>query len=225
MKNIIAKSKTTELIIQVTYMDKHITRGQVLVGDTFNKVGNIDYWSTSTLDIKGNMKVLCKKNYLDFKKGVEYTFTKSNDNFIIQFENGEWVCDDENKVLEYFEILKMEEPKIVNSTSSILKVEVLKENTNSFTGKVLYSPGYYKIGEVLEWDYKTFNFDKDNSNIPKHYNNDNGSLYSFAEQHSLNSWEFDAIKRIVRSRKKGSFEEDIKKTIVVLELYLNEYKK
>jgi len=53
MKNIIAKSKTTELIIQVKYMDSHITRGQVLVGDTFNKVGAIDYWSTSTLDIKG----------------------------------------------------------------------------------------------------------------------------------------------------------------------------
>lgn len=56
MKNIIAKSKTTDLIIQVTYMDNHITRGFVLVGDTFNKVGAIDYWSTSTLDIKGNMK-------------------------------------------------------------------------------------------------------------------------------------------------------------------------
>ena len=56
MKNIIAKSKTTDLIIQVTYMDSHITRGFVLVGDTFNKVGSVDYWSTSTLDIKGNMK-------------------------------------------------------------------------------------------------------------------------------------------------------------------------
>ena len=55
-QNIIAKSKTTELIIQVTYMDSHIIRGQVLVGDTFNKVGAVDYWSTSTLDIKGNMK-------------------------------------------------------------------------------------------------------------------------------------------------------------------------
>ena len=55
-QNIIAKSKTTDLIIQVTYMDKHITRGFVLVGDAFNKVGAVDYWSTSTLDIKGNMK-------------------------------------------------------------------------------------------------------------------------------------------------------------------------
>ena len=53
-QNLIAKSKTTDLIIQITYMDKHITRGFVLVGDTFNKVGAVDYWSTSTLDIKGN---------------------------------------------------------------------------------------------------------------------------------------------------------------------------
>jgi hypothetical protein len=51
MKNIIATSKTTDLIIQVTYMDSHITKGFVLVGDTFNKVGVIDYWSTSSFNI------------------------------------------------------------------------------------------------------------------------------------------------------------------------------
>jgi hypothetical protein len=56
MKNIIAKSKTTDLIIQVTYMDSHITKGFVLVGDTFNKVGAIDYWSTSTLYINDMKK-------------------------------------------------------------------------------------------------------------------------------------------------------------------------
>lgn len=61
------------------------------------------------------------------------------------------------------------------------------------------------------------------SETPKHYNNDKGSLYKFAEERDLNSWEFDCIKRIVRSRKKGEFESDIKKTIVVLELYLKEY--
>lgn len=60
-------------------------------------------------------------------------------------------------------------------------------------------------------------------NPQPHYDNTKGSLYLFAEQQNLNSWEFDAIKRIVRSRKKGCFEEDIKKTIVVLELYLKEY--
>ena len=58
---------------------------------------------------------------------------------------------------------------------------------------------------------------------PTHYDNTNGSLYLFAHQHGLNFWEADAIKRIVRCRKKGEFESDIKKTIAVLELYLKEY--
>jgi hypothetical protein len=60
-------------------------------------------------------------------------------------------------------------------------------------------------------------------NTPSHYDNSNGSLYQFAEQQGLNAWEFDILKRTVRCRKKGKFEEDIKKTIAVLELYLKEY--
>jgi biotin synthase-related radical SAM superfamily protein len=64
---------------------------------------------------------------------------------------------------------------------------------------------------------------KEEYEVPKHYDNTNGSLYLFAEQHKLNAWEFDCIKRIVRSRKKGNFIEDINKTIVVLELYKKEY--
>ena len=59
---------------------------------------------------------------------------------------------------------------------------------------------------------------------PKHYDNSKGSLYLFAENNNLNSWEFDVIKRIVRCRKKGNFKEDIEKTINVLKLYLDETK-
>ena len=69
-QNIIAKSKTTDLIIQVTYMDKHITKGFVLVGDTFNKVGATDYWSTSTLDIKG--KDMNTPKHYDNSNGTLY---------------------------------------------------------------------------------------------------------------------------------------------------------
>ena len=58
---------------------------------------------------------------------------------------------------------------------------------------------------------------------PNHYNNEKGSLYKFAEDHGLNAWEFDVIKRIVRCRKKGNFIEDIDKTIFVLELYKKEF--
>ena len=60
---------------------------------------------------------------------------------------------------------------------------------------------------------------------PSHYDNSNGSLYLFAEQQGLNPWEFDIIKRIVRSRKKGNFIEDLQKTKVVIDLYLKEYDK
>ena len=57
-----------------------------------------------------------------------------------------------------------------------------------------------------------------------HYDNSNGSLYLFAEQHGLNAYEFDIIKRIVRCRKKGYFNEDLAKSIRVIELYLKEHK-
>jgi hypothetical protein len=56
-----------------------------------------------------------------------------------------------------------------------------------------------------------------------HYNNDKGSLYLFAEQHGLNAWEFDCIKRIVRCRKKGQFISDLEKTKRVIDLYIKEH--
>jgi hypothetical protein len=60
-------------------------------------------------------------------------------------------------------------------------------------------------------------------NKDTHYDNSNGSLYLFAQQNELNAWEFDIIKRIVRCRKKGQFQEDLQKTVRVIELYLKEY--
>ncbi len=60
--------------------------------------------------------------------------------------------------------------------------------------------------------------------IDSHYDNSNGSLYKFAEDHGLNAYEFDCIKRIVRCRKKGQFKSDIEKTVRVLNLYLEEQK-
>lgn len=57
---------------------------------------------------------------------------------------------------------------------------------------------------------------------PEHYDNSNGSLYLLAEQHNLNSYEFDIIKRIIRCRKKGQFKQDLEKTKFVIDLYLKE---
>jgi hypothetical protein len=55
-----------------------------------------------------------------------------------------------------------------------------------------------------------------------HYNNDNGSLYLFAQQHELNAYEFDILKRVVRCRKKGQFISDLEKTKRVIDLYIKE---
>jgi hypothetical protein len=62
------------------------------------------------------------------------------------------------------------------------------------------------------------------SAISPHYKNEHGSLYLFAQRQDMNAWEFDACKRIIRSRKKGRFDEDIRKSIEVLEMYRIEHK-
>ena len=58
-------------------------------------------------------------------------------------------------------------------------------------------------------------------NTQSHYKGKD-SLYKFAEEWSLNAWEFDIIKRIVRCRHKGSFEQDLNKTKDLIDIYLKE---
>ena len=62
------------------------------------------------------------------------------------------------------------------------------------------------------------------SETPMYYDNSKGSLYKFAEDHNLNAYEFDIIKRVVRCRKKGNFKEDLIKTKNLIDLYLVEFK-
>lgn len=50
----------------------------------------------------------------------------------------------------------------------------------------------------------------------------NDSLYKFAEDWQLNSYEFDIIKRIVRCRHKGTFAEDLKKSKDLIDIYITE---
>jgi len=91
--------------------------------------------------------------------------------------------------------------------------EVIREFKQSY--KIKADSGY-----LLSYYKKYFDIVDE---TPSHYDNTKGSLYQFAEQQKLNSWEFDIIKRIVRSRKKGNFIEDLEKTKVVIDLYLKEY--
>ena len=67
--NTIAESKTTDLIVQVTYKDDNIIRGQVLVGDEYNHIGKVDYWSTSSFTISNNNK---EPKHYDNSKGSLY---------------------------------------------------------------------------------------------------------------------------------------------------------
>lgn len=55
-----------------------------------------------------------------------------------------------------------------------------------------------------------------------HYDNTNGSLYKIAEQRGWNAYQFDIIKRIDRSLKKGQFKEDLEKTKFLIDLWLKE---
>ena len=57
---------------------------------------------------------------------------------------------------------------------------------------------------------------------PRYYDNSKGSLYKFCDEHELNSYEFDIIKRVMRCRKKGLFLEDLEKTKFAIDLYIKE---
>ena len=89
------------------------------------------------------------------------------------------------------------------------------------------------LNDAFGWDYTEEGYDYWNKwydekiipKTPQHYDNSKGSIYKFCEEQGLNSYEFDLIKRVVRCRKKGQFKEDLEKTKVLIDLYLNEYEK
>lgn len=62
---------------------------------------------------------------------------------------------------------------------------------------------------------------KETTNIQPYYKGKD-SLYKFAEDWELNSYEFDIIKRIVRCKHKGSFVEDLSKTKGLIDIYIKE---
>jgi len=60
---------------------------------------------------------------------------------------------------------------------------------------------------------------------PKHYNNDKGTLYKVAEERGWNSYIFDIVKRLERAEKKGEFNQDLEKSIAVIQLWQKESEK
>jgi hypothetical protein len=71
-----------------------------------------------------------------------------------------------------------------------------------------------------DWNQKELESEKE----PNYYDNSNGSLYKFCEDHDLNTYEFDILKRVMRCRKKGMFMEDLEKTKFLIDLYIKEMK-
>lgn len=60
--------------------------------------------------------------------------------------------------------------------------------------------------------------------LPSYYNNDNGSLYKVATERGWNAYLFDIVKRLERGGKKDPLEQEIDKTIGVLNLWKQESK-
>lgn len=58
---------------------------------------------------------------------------------------------------------------------------------------------------------------------PKHYDNSKGTLYKIATERGWNAYLFDIVKRLERAEKKGQFDEDLDKSIYVIELYKKEH--
>ena len=79
--------------------------------------------------------------------------------------------------------------------------------------------------EVSEEEYlKQEGLQPNESTNIKPYYKGKSSLYLFAEEYGLNSWEFDIIKRVIRCRHKGSWLEDLEKTKGVIDIYIKECK-
>jgi hypothetical protein len=114
--------------------------------------------------------------------------------------------------------------KFDDGTNSIAYWDVMDEYIGR-EGVVTQVGSYYFIIEFEKgctWSYPICKTEL-TPQKDEHYNNEKGSLYLFAEQHGLNAWEFDILKRVVRCRKKGHFIDDLEKTKRVIDLYLKEY--
>lgn len=103
------------------------------------------------------------------------------------------------------------------------------KSTADVAGRV-FEVNYYANSFPLEWEeVSEEEYLKQEGKLPattniKPYYKGKSSLYLFAEEYGLNSWEFDCIKRLVRCRHKGSWLEDLEKTNGVIDIYINECK-
>ena len=95
---------------------------------------------------------------------------------------------------------------------------------------VVFEVNYYAHSFPLEWEeVSEEEYLRQEGKLPestniKPYYKGKSSLYLFAEEYGLNSWEFDICKRVIRCRHKGNWLEDLEKTKGVIDIYIKECK-
>lgn len=132
---------------------------------------------------------------------------------------------------EYFKIETIEELKEAyemfkddwDSFSLDKEIEFFKESSEYRCILKTSTGNIYLSNDFICYDFKEIPSPLKSSSKHSHYDNRSGSLYKFAHDKSLNAWEFDIIKRVVRCRKKGQFLSDLQKTKDVIDLYIKEY--
>lgn len=79
------------------------------------------------------------------------------------------------------------------------------------------------IGIGLEYYHPPCKFELvTDINTPPYYDNTKGSLYKIAQQRGWNHYLFDVVKRLERGGKKDPLEQEIDKTIALLQLWKSE---
>ena len=106
--------------------------------------------------------------------------------------------------------------------------KISSEQVMLFDGKKYAEIISYKENPIQHDDFNEYTKEiivKDAEIVtPKHYNNENGTLYKVANQRNWNPYLFDIVKRLERADKKGEFESDLNKSIAVIQLWLKESK-
>jgi hypothetical protein len=99
---------------------------------------------------------------------------------------------------------------------------IIGENDFNYNFNIVKKDEVLLVDGLIQFNENKIKELKDKFETPKHYNNDNGTLYKVAKERGWNSYLFDIVKRLERSEKKGEFRTDLEKSKVVIDLWLKE---
>ena len=137
---------------------------------------------------------------MELKVGMKFRLKEDIEtlrtNIFFKGEIGELVeiIDDGKSVIYCFKFER--ERKFITKQNPIKYVEWIKEKTDPIVESVITTPS--------------------------HYDNSKGTLYKVALERGWNAYLFDIVKRLERAEKKGVFDEDLDKSIAVIQLWKKE---